>query len=373
MRTIGNLCYLFGVAFLIAAMAVNAIPPRAALAAPASIWTTGTTCIDPDPQDDNHYAVGESVYVRGSNFDPSVTVFGTVSGQPGGSSCDPGQVVANFSASTDGDGYFCVLGYTVQPGDCGEYTVDVSVGGNKKNDNFRVDETATPTPTNTPTNTGTSTPTDTPTNTPTNTPTDTPTNTPTETPTNTPTNTGTNTPTNTPTDTPTDTPTNTPTDTPTDTPTSTPTDTPTNTNTPTVTNTVGPNTPTITPTNTPTNTNTPTVTPTNTPSNTPTNTPSNTPTDPPTNTPTNTQPSPPTNTPTETSGPQPPPTSTPSPQPQPPTASATPTTAPLIPVTGVKLGGSWHTSTILFQLGIGFVGLGLVLNGLARERKEFDV
>jgi hypothetical protein len=79
---------------------------------------------------------------------------------------------------------------------------------------------ATKTPTNTPD------PTDTP-EPPTNTPTDTP-EPPTFTPTNTPTDTS-EPPTNTPTDTVTNTATNTPTDTPTDTPTSTPTETPTST------------------------------------------------------------------------------------------------------------------------------------------------
>jgi len=84
--------------------------------------------------------------------------------------------------------------------------------------------TATNTATNTPTNTATSTP-ETPRDTPTNTPTATPTNTPTDTPTPTITNTPENTSTGTVT--PTDTPTNTPTDAPTNTPTQTPTITPT--------------------------------------------------------------------------------------------------------------------------------------------------
>ena len=45
----------------------------------------------------------------------------------------------------------------------------------------------------------------------------------------------------------------------------------------------------------------------------------------------------------------------------------------LIPVAGAALGGGWRTSTILFNLGIGFLGLGLVLNGLARTRKDLDL
>jgi hypothetical protein len=49
-----------------------------------------------------------------------------------------------------------------------------------------------------------------------------------------------------------------------------------------------------------------------------------------------------------------------------------PTPPPLIPVTGANLSGGSSTQTIFFNLGIAFLGLGLVLNGLARERKELD-
>ena len=50
MRTLGNISYMIGVAFLIAAMAVNAIPAPKVMAAQAAIWTTATTCQSPDPQ-----------------------------------------------------------------------------------------------------------------------------------------------------------------------------------------------------------------------------------------------------------------------------------------------------------------------------------
>jgi hypothetical protein len=49
------------------------------------------------------------------------------------------------------------------------------------------------------------------------------------------------------------------------------------------------------------------------------------------------------------------------------------TPRPLIPVTGANLSGGGSTQTIFFNLGIAFLGLGLVLNGLARERKEVDL
>jgi hypothetical protein len=42
-------------------------------------------------------------------------------------------------------------------------------------------------------------------------------------------------------------------------------------------------------------------------------------------------------------------------------------------VTGANLRGGAGLQTVFFNLGIAFLGLGLVLNGLARERKELDL
>jgi hypothetical protein len=260
------------------------------------------------------------------------------------------------------------------------------------------------------------------TNTPTNTPkppTDTPVNTPTDTPVNTPTDTPVNTPTDTPVNTPTDTPVNTPTDTPVNTPTDTPVNTPTNT-------------PEM-PTNTPTPTDTPTDTPTNTPTFTATfdpfglqffctgiriinmnnfeapfawsidGGPSGAGTAAPFSSvdietgyypgivtlysgqqrmasgflPTNcgedeNTPTPPAITPST-----PRPSNTPRPNPTDvvktlvPRANSTPEI--LIPVTGVDLTGGSSTPRMLFNMGLGFLGLGFVLNGLSRNRKDLDI
>jgi len=230
LRTLSRLSYMAGVALLIASMALNFMPVQQASAAVTSIWTTRTTCENPDPQDENHYVTGDTVYIRGNTTDPLTQFAWTVTGNPGGSSADPGIVVASSSLppgaiiTTNASGYFCFAAYTIPPGDWGTYTVDVyqvTKPSNSKNDNYRVDETL-PTATNTPTDTPTSTPTDTPTSTPTDTPTSTPTDLPTAT--NTPTDlpTATNTPTDLP---PTDEPT--PTDTPTQVVTDEPTPTPT--------------------------------------------------------------------------------------------------------------------------------------------------
>jgi hypothetical protein len=108
-----------------------------------AIWTTQETCNDPAAQDANHYDVGETVHIRGDGFDADTTLSWSITGQPGGASSDPGIVVASGDVLTDGTGYFCVAAYTVLPGDDGEYTVDVESAS--KNDNYRVEDEATPT------------------------------------------------------------------------------------------------------------------------------------------------------------------------------------------------------------------------------------
>jgi hypothetical protein len=45
----------------------------------------------------------------------------------------------------------------------------------------------------------------------------------------------------------------------------------------------------------------------------------------------------------------------------------------LIPVTGIDLAGGNSARSLLFSLGIGFLGLGLVLNGLSRNRKDLEI
>lgn len=207
--------------------------------------------------------------------------------------------------------------------------------------------TPTFTPTATATNTATATATATFTATPTATNTATPTATATNTPTSTPTDTPTATPTNTPTDTPTATPTNTPTSTPTDTPTATLTNTPTATSTATATAT---NTATATPTGTLTVTATFTSTPTST-----LPTPPGDGTNTPTATVTSTLPTPPggggTNTPTPTrpfNGP-----------------TVTPGGGVIIPDTGADLPG-FGLAGLMINLGLLFLGIGLILTGLSR-------
>jgi hypothetical protein len=130
-----------------------------------AIWTR-YSC--DNPQDANHYSIGQDVFVKGEGFDSQETfdVFDT--GQPGGASGDPNIEVARKSVTTDGEGSFCIDLYKVKPDDWGEYTVDTSHVGGSKNDNYRVEGVAatnTPTPRFTATSTETPRASETPTNT----------------------------------------------------------------------------------------------------------------------------------------------------------------------------------------------------------------
>jgi hypothetical protein len=235
LRMLGNLSYMLGVALLVAAMAVNALPASKAYAAVGSIWTTRESCSKPAPQDDNQYSYGQTVHIRGKNWNPNATVWWKVEGQPG--SATPG-LLASGTAATDGSGYFCVAAHKVQAPEGGEYKYTVSktsdfASGSNKHDNYNVVAAPTATPTETPT------------------------------------------------------------------PTSTPV-----------------------PTGPPGATATPTGTGTSVPSG-PTNTPR-------------------------------------------------PANPALIPVTGTELGGGWSVHTLFLNLGISFLGLGLILNGLARSRRDLE-
>jgi len=105
---------------------------------PGAIWTTTYGC--DSVQNENHYVVGETVYIRGSNFDPGFYAW-TITGQPGGASGDPNTVVASSGSTpyvVHDSNEFCFAAYTIQSDDWGEYTVDFGT----KNDNYQVREQA---------------------------------------------------------------------------------------------------------------------------------------------------------------------------------------------------------------------------------------
>ena len=126
---------ILGTALLIVSFALGVIPPRLIAADSGAIWTTNATCEAPSPQDDNHYAIGEDVWLRFDDFASGQELPWTISGLPGGASADPGIVVAQGTITADENGYACLNAYTVQPDDGGEY----KAASLNKQDNYQVD------------------------------------------------------------------------------------------------------------------------------------------------------------------------------------------------------------------------------------------
>jgi len=85
-----------------------------------SIWTSDNGC---NTQDENHYDIGDHVFINGEGSSLNGDETWTITGTPG--SCDPDQIVASGTISGIDNGGFCFDAYTVQNGDCGVYKVDV--------------------------------------------------------------------------------------------------------------------------------------------------------------------------------------------------------------------------------------------------------
>jgi len=99
---------------------------------PGSIWTTTNSC--GDPQNVNHYMIGDTVYINGAGFGASTEYPWLVEGISG---CDAKATVMSGNHITNSDGTFCFAAYIVQNDDCGEYRADF----NGKKDQYRIDGT----------------------------------------------------------------------------------------------------------------------------------------------------------------------------------------------------------------------------------------
>lgn len=99
-----------------------------------AIWTTTNGCGEPS-QNVNHYEVGEQVWINGVGFYKEGMYNWTVKGNKGGSSCDPGKIVATDLEPMYDKESFCFPVYTVQGDDCGVYKVRFGM----KLDSYRVD------------------------------------------------------------------------------------------------------------------------------------------------------------------------------------------------------------------------------------------
>ena len=144
-RTLRRVGLVAGTSLLVLAAIGPAASP--ALAKPSgAIQTTGDSCANPAPQNDNSYLAGETVYGRGTNFAASTAFTWTITGKPGGASGDPNQDVTTGSDTTDAAGAFCVATYVIAADDWGVYSVRVEQGATSKNDNYKVEQAATEAP-----------------------------------------------------------------------------------------------------------------------------------------------------------------------------------------------------------------------------------
>jgi hypothetical protein len=96
-----------------------------------SIWTTESNC--GPKQNNNHYALGDSVWIRGEGFCNNLYSW-DITGQPADASCDSNLVVANGNYQVSSNGTFCFEAYIVNSDDCGEYKATF----NNKHDNYGV-------------------------------------------------------------------------------------------------------------------------------------------------------------------------------------------------------------------------------------------
>lgn len=98
-----------------------------AVANPGAIWTTTGSC--GDPQNINQYAVGESIYINGSNFTAGNYAWSI-------ENANGSKVIASGNTTVGTSGNVCFLAKTLTASDIGgPYKAGV---GTVKNDNFRV-------------------------------------------------------------------------------------------------------------------------------------------------------------------------------------------------------------------------------------------
>ena len=139
-RTISSAARISASALLaLSGLATSAAGALAGQGGSGSIWTTNAVCDAPAPQNANHYAVGDELYLRGANFAANASVTFSIEGLPGGASGDPRATVASGTGLTGSDGSFCIDAYTIAGHDWGEYKATVTQGKTNKSDNYNVE------------------------------------------------------------------------------------------------------------------------------------------------------------------------------------------------------------------------------------------
>lgn len=98
-----------------------------------SIQTTRSDCGE-NVQNENHYLIGEDVYIKGKNFNPGIYNW-EINGQ-GNSSCDFNKTIISGIYNVNNSGEFCFNAYTIKEDDCNGYKAYF----NGKQDNYRVEQ-----------------------------------------------------------------------------------------------------------------------------------------------------------------------------------------------------------------------------------------
>lgn len=124
---------IFPIMFVISLIMLAGFVSAGVQGNPGAVWTTTSSC--GSPQNVNHYAIGEKVYLHGDNFNAGTYAW-DITGQPGQASCDPNIVVSSGNVVVNDSGEFCFEAYTIQAGDCGVYKVSVG----DKHDTYQVEE-----------------------------------------------------------------------------------------------------------------------------------------------------------------------------------------------------------------------------------------
>ena len=119
---LNRIIYITGAAMLMVGLVLTVSAPQSALAETGAIWTNNSSC--GDPQDINHFSIGDPVFLHGSGFEAG-EISWNIKGTPG--SLDPGIIVASGTVTVGADGAFCFQAYTIANDDGGEYQAKAGI------------------------------------------------------------------------------------------------------------------------------------------------------------------------------------------------------------------------------------------------------
>ena len=148
---LSRVSFIVSCILVVVSLGLNLIAPGIikVQAASGAVWTTDSGCT---VQNDNHYGVGETIWLAGDGFEAGEVISWSLDGQPGQASSHPSNKVgsvAGGSITADQNGSFCVELYTIGSDLWGEFKLNAA----KKSDNLKIEgsvvlpTTVTPVPT----------------------------------------------------------------------------------------------------------------------------------------------------------------------------------------------------------------------------------